>query len=47
MLRLILVLEDPGPDGGMVKWMTRQALIGRESGGGGGDGVMTAKKERT
>ena len=47
MLRLILVLEDPGPDGGMVKRMTRQALIGRDGGGIGEDGVMTAKRERT
>ena len=47
MLRLMLVLEDPGPDGGMVKSMTRQALIGRDGGGIGRDGVMTANKKGT
>ena len=47
MLRLMLVLEDPRPEGGMVESRTRQALIGRDGGGLSGDGGMTAKKERT
>ena len=47
MLRLILVLEDPRPEGGMVESGTRQALIGRDGRGIGGDGGMTAKNERT
>ena len=45
MLRLMLVVEDPGLDGGMGS--TMQALIGRDGGGIGRDGVMTANKKCT
>ena len=47
VLMLMLVLEDPSPDGGMVKSRTMQALIGRGGGMIGRDCGMLAKKERT